>query len=115
MFLPVRFRLRETFAYSCEFYSAIIARSKTKADRIRHLSMYRRLSPCLEDYVDANEVDAILEQAVNARNGLKTILKRCAQEQNGVDIVDLQYIRYNREFHIIEYVYQFTSNKGLRL
>lgn len=76
--LPISFRHRETFAYSCEFYSTIVARSKTKADRLHQLSAYRKLSPCPEECVDAAEVDAILEQAVNARNGWKAILKRCS-------------------------------------
>ena len=36
-------------------YHPFVARSKTKADRLHHLSTYRKLSPCLEEYVDADD------------------------------------------------------------
>ncbi len=69
--LPIKFKHRETFAYSCEFFSKITARSRTKAERIEHLANYRKLCPCPENAVDVEEVDHILERAVHARNGWK--------------------------------------------
>ena len=75
--LQIEYRKREEFAYSCEFYSRILALSSSRAERVNlaeecvgALRLGRRIDQAL--VVDS------LREAAAARNGWKQILKRCA-------------------------------------
>ena len=77
--LPIDFSKRETFAYSCEAYSRVLERAETRADRWRLLQEYaEEWVPESDDRVDWDELLDILSETVEARNGWKRILSRCA-------------------------------------
>ena len=76
--LEIEFRKRETFAYSCEAYSRILALGKSCAEREKLLDEYAAGSAPSDERVDGGEVVDILREAVAARNGWKRILARCA-------------------------------------
>jgi hypothetical protein len=77
--LPIEYRKRETFAYACEAYSRILEIAKKPADR-RALAATLNEQPLpSDDRVDADEYVAILTEAVNRRNGWKSILARCSE------------------------------------
>ena len=76
--LEIEFRQRETFAYSCEAYSRILALGRTRADRDKLLDEYAVGSAPSDERVDGTEVVDILRDAVAGRNGWKRILARCA-------------------------------------
>ena len=77
--LPIDFTKREEFAYACEAYSRIIEQSRNSADRRRLHAEYSRNSvPSYDERIDHEELIDILAEAVEARNGWKRILNRCA-------------------------------------
>jgi hypothetical protein len=77
--LDIHFRKRETFAYACEAYSQIVARCKTRTQRVQMLARYAQGEfPGEDQEVDRLEYLAILARAVNVRNGWKVILEGCA-------------------------------------
>ena len=76
--LDIDFRKRETFAYSCEAFSRIVALGESPTDRRRLLSELEGGPMPMTDRVDADEYVAILREAVLARNGWKRILERCS-------------------------------------
>ena len=79
--LPIAFRKRELFAYSCEAYSRILELARSPAHRKELLDEYRagHVPSALGD----QEVDhlEILANAVAARNGWKHILAHCQDDQ----------------------------------
>jgi hypothetical protein len=78
--LPIAFRKRELFAYSCEAYARIVERAKGTADRLRlHQEFAANWTPPSEELeLDLKEVNDVLAEAVAARNGWKRILQRCS-------------------------------------
>lgn len=76
--LPIGFAKREEFAYACEAYSRILERAQSPAERRRLHAEYAESWVPSTDRVDQGELVDILAEAVNARNGWKRILKRCA-------------------------------------
>ena len=76
--LKIDFCKRETFAYTCEVYSRILAQSRKPAQRRKLLQEYAEVPIPAEDDVDLEEHLDILAEAVKARNGWKRILSRCA-------------------------------------
>jgi hypothetical protein len=80
--LPVAFRMRETFAYSCEAFSRIVERGGTKRERIELAMEIKSHSMPCDEYVDSGEYVRILEEAAESTNGWKVILKRCSEIAN---------------------------------
>ena len=76
--LDIDYRKRETFAYACKAYSCIVARSGTTAARRAALDAHADGALPGDDSVDLDEYRDILREAVDARNGWKRILARCA-------------------------------------
>jgi hypothetical protein len=76
--LEIEFRKRETFAYSCEAFSRIRALGRTTAERRRLVEEYAEGAAFADERVDLEEVVDGLREAVDARNGWKRILGRCA-------------------------------------
>jgi hypothetical protein len=76
--LDIDFAKRETFAYSCEAYSRVLARVKNAAGRRALADEYSRTASISEERVDPNEVASILAEAAASQNGWKIILSRCA-------------------------------------
>lgn len=77
--LSIDFTKRETFAYSCEAYSRVLEQAKNRAEKRRLLQEYsEEWVPESDDRVDWDELIDILGEAVDARNGWKRILSRCA-------------------------------------
>jgi hypothetical protein len=85
--LDIDFGKRETFAYSCEAYSRVLARAKNAAGRRALAEEYSRTVSISEERVDPNEVASIIAEAAAARNGWKIILSRCSPRWPlGVDV-----------------------------
>jgi hypothetical protein len=76
--LEIEFRKRETLAYSCEAFSRIRALGRTTAERRRLVEEYAEGAAFADERVDLEEVVDGLREAVDARNGWKRILGRCA-------------------------------------
>lgn len=77
--LPIAFGKRETFAYSCEAYSRIRELSTDPTERRARLSQHKHSPPLLDDSVDLDEYFAILDDAIERRNGWKVILNACRE------------------------------------
>lgn len=80
--LDIDYRKRETFAYACEAYSCIVARGGTAADRRAALDAHACGWLPGDDSLDVDEYLDILQEAVQARNGWKRILQRCAPRED---------------------------------
>lgn len=78
--LSIAYRKRETFAYSCEAYSCVLARVKNPAARRALAEEYAQSIKISDERVDAEEVANIVRAAAAARNGWKVILNRCSEE-----------------------------------
>lgn len=76
--LDIDFGQRETFAYACEAYSRILTLGRTRAERQAALAAHGDGPVPGHDGVDTEEYLDILGEAVEARNGWKRILQRCA-------------------------------------
>jgi hypothetical protein len=76
--LEIAFRQRETFAYACEAYRRIVELAPTRADQAALVDEYATGPMPSDDSVDAEELISVLREAVQARNGWKRILARCA-------------------------------------
>lgn len=76
--LAIEYRKRETFAYSCEAYSAICARGATAREREQLLRLLSEQPGPADERVDPEEFLDIVREACRARNGWKRILARCA-------------------------------------
>ena len=80
--LDIEFRKRETFAYACEGYGAIVERVNNRAGR---LALAEQFAKQVESYdredFDPVELAAIVREACAVRNGWKVILARCAPEK----------------------------------
>jgi len=76
--LPIDFAKREEFAYACEAYGRILERAKNSTERRQLHAEYAESWVPSTDRVNQDELSDILAEAVNARNGWKRILKRCA-------------------------------------
>jgi hypothetical protein len=76
--LDIDFGQRETFAYACEAYSRILTLGRTRAERQAALAAHGDGPVPGHDSVDTEEYLDILGEAVEARNGWKRILQRCA-------------------------------------
>jgi len=76
--LDIDFGMRETFAYACEAYSRLLALGRTGAERQEALAAHVDGPLPGHETVDTDEYLDILREAVEARNGWKRILKRCA-------------------------------------
>jgi hypothetical protein len=85
--LDIEYRKRETFAYSCEAYSRVLARAKSPADRRALAADYGSAVRISEERVDPAEVASIVGEAASARNGWKVILARCAPERHSKSVV----------------------------
>ncbi len=79
--LDIDYRKRETFAYSCEAYSRIVARTKNGAERRALAEEYGRKVRISEERVDPDEIASIVLEAASARNRWKVVLARCAPER----------------------------------
>lgn len=76
--LDIEYQRRETFAYSCEAYSRVLARATGAAER-RALAADYGVAPRISDErVDPAEVASIVTEAAAARNGWRVILARCS-------------------------------------
>ena len=80
--LDIYYRKRETFAYACEAYSCIVARGGNAAARRAALNAHADGSLPSDASVDLDEYLDILQEAVEARNGWKRILQRCAPRES---------------------------------
>jgi hypothetical protein len=76
--LDIEYRQRETFAYSCEAYTRVLARGKGAGERRALAAEYGTEPRTSEERVDPAEVASIVMEAAVARNGWKVILARCA-------------------------------------
>ena len=76
--LDIDFGQRETFAYAYEAYSRILTLGRTRAERQAALAAHGDGPVPGHDSVDTEEYLDILGEAVEARNGWKRILQRCA-------------------------------------
>lgn len=76
--LPIDFRKRETFAYACEAYGRVCSLARRPADRRSLVEEHAARSTLPDEAVPVNEYLDILREAVQARNGWKRILARCA-------------------------------------
>jgi hypothetical protein len=81
--LEIDFGRRETFAYSCEAYSRILALGRTRGERASLVDEYGASAAPPDERADAAEVIDIVRSAVAARNGWKRILARCAPPRRG--------------------------------
>lgn len=77
--MPIQYRKRETFAYACEAYSRILEIAKKPADRRVLVETLNERPLPADDRVDLDEYVAILTEAVNRKNGWKSILARCSE------------------------------------
>ena len=73
--LNISFRRRETFAYCCEVYARILEQAKGFVKRRALANEFARRVNIFDDRVDRAEVVAIINEAVEARNGWKVILE----------------------------------------
>ncbi len=80
--LDIDFGMRETFAYACEAYSRLLALGRTSAQRREALAAHLDGPMPGHETVDIDEYLDILREAVEARNGWKRILKRCAPRKS---------------------------------
>ena len=76
--LEIEFAKRETFAYACEAYSRILELGDAPAARRTLLLEIANGRLPADERVDGSEYMDILREAVEARNGWKRILRRCA-------------------------------------
>jgi hypothetical protein len=76
--LDIAYAKRETFAYACEVYSRILELGNNPKARRTLLTELEQTWTPPDERVDADEFIDILREAVDARNGWKRILKRCA-------------------------------------
>jgi hypothetical protein len=76
--LDIAYARRETFAYSCEAYSTLLARAGDPPERRRLADEFGSTVDVSDERVDAAEVGRIVREAAAARNGWKVILARCA-------------------------------------
>ncbi|MDA4133733.1 MAG: hypothetical protein OK454_11520 [Thaumarchaeota archaeon] len=80
--LLLEFRKRETFAYSCEAYGAILERAKDRAARLALAEKFaKQVESYGDDEIEPAELASIVREACEARNGWKVILSRCAPEK----------------------------------
>ena len=80
--LDIDFGQRETFAYACEAYSRILTLGRTRSERQAVLAAHGDGPVPGHDSVDTEEYLDILGEAVEARNGWKRILQRCAPRRS---------------------------------
>ena len=71
------------YAYACEAYSRLLALGRTGAERQEALAAHVDGPLPGHETVDTDEYLDILREAINARNGWKRILKRCAPVVSG--------------------------------
>jgi len=76
--LPIDYRKRETFAYSCEAYARILERAHSRSERQSLACEFASVVTISDDRVDAAEVVDIVSAAASARNGWKVIHASCA-------------------------------------
>lgn len=81
--LNIHYAKRETFAYACEAYSRITSMAAGTKQRQEALKRHAGDFIPPDDRVDHDEYLDILGEAVRARNGWKSILKRCAPAKVG--------------------------------
>jgi hypothetical protein len=89
--LEIEYRMRETFAYSCEAYARVLNHSKTPKERRALAAEYGGRVHISDERVDSAEVAEILVEAADARNGWKVILSRCAPKSRAKSA--LQHLR----------------------
>ncbi|OGP10347.1 MAG: hypothetical protein A2048_00855 [Deltaproteobacteria bacterium GWA2_45_12] len=77
--LDIKYQKRETFAYACEAYSRILELGNSLASRKNLLGELTSGPMPTDKRVDINEYLDILREALEARNGWKCILARCAK------------------------------------
>lgn len=77
--LNIDFSKRETFAYACEVYSRILDLGSSPAERRALLDEHAAKRLHGRNRAERKEMLGILREAVEARNGWKRILARCAQ------------------------------------
>jgi len=75
--LPIEYRMRETFAYSCEAYARILERSATPTQRRLLAADFASKTRITDERVDSGVVGDIVQSAAAARNGWKVILACC--------------------------------------
>ena len=92
--LEIDFAKRETFAYACEAYSRLLTLESGRADRIMRLTDLAKAPTFADDRVDIDEYLDILREAIEARNGWKRILKRCAPAKSGRARVNRSTIKH---------------------
>ena len=78
--LNIKFAMRETFAFGCEVYGRILELGGSVKERRSLLEKFARESSIAEEGEERTELLAILSAAVEARNGWKKILERCAED-----------------------------------
>ncbi len=84
--LEIGFGMRETFAYACEAYSCIVAKSATVRDRRAQLEQLKRAPPPPDERVDHAQYLAIMAYAIEGRNGWRRILAACAPKPKAAPI-----------------------------
>jgi hypothetical protein len=76
--LTIDFRKRETFAYACEAYGAILRDAPARAELAALLARFAGAPAPADEYVEVAEFHDIVREACEVRNGWKRILTRCA-------------------------------------
>ncbi len=76
--LLIDFRKRETFAYACEAYSAILRDASSASERRTLGAEFAAAPSPAEERVEPGELVDIVREACDARNGWKRILAGCA-------------------------------------
>lgn len=76
--LDIAYGKREVFAYACEAFSRILEQARGKSERLALVATYKATYHVPDKRVETGEVALLLEEAVVARNGWKTILAGCA-------------------------------------
>ena len=75
--LEIALHKRETFAYSCEFYSWVLEHSSDAGTRRRLAAKVFATKSLTDHRVDQQEVADIVLEAAHGRSGWKVILQRC--------------------------------------
>ncbi len=73
--LPIAYRMREAFAYSCEVYMAL---RRSVQDRRSKLEQVKKTFVPNDERVDVEQFYSILSEAIEPRSGWKVILSRCS-------------------------------------
>jgi hypothetical protein len=79
--LDIDFSKRENFAYLCEAYHCIKEQAKNKNERMKLFEKYSKGVLPSKEFVNQDEFLDNLKEAIQSRNGWKSILKSCSRKK----------------------------------